>query len=82
MVRPSGANATLVTILPWPTRSSDLAAGRRIPQPRRLVPGSGEDGAAVGRERHARDPVPWPSSRRISRPLAASHSRAVLSSER
>ena len=81
IVRPSGANATLVTDVRVALEASDLAAARRIPQPRRLVLGAGEDGAAVGRERHARDP-PWPSRRRISRPVAASQSRAVLSTRR
>ena len=37
MVRPSGANATLADPVPVAFESSDLAAARRVPQPRRLV---------------------------------------------
>ena len=123
MVRPSGANATLVTMPPWPSSRRIFAAAVRLPQPRRFVFGSGEDGSGVRREGHARDsvhvageasdltaggrvpesrrlvpgsgedraavganatlvtPAPCPSRRRISRPVAASHSRAVLSTD-
>ena len=54
MVRPSGANATLLTPPPWPSSrriSRPLAASHSRAV---LSVGAGEDGAAVGRERHAR----------------------------
>ena len=55
-------------------------ARRRVPQPRRLVLAPGEHGLAVRAERHGRRPRPDASwGRPRGWPVAASHSRAVLS---
>ena len=58
---------------------TDGTMGGGVPEPRRLVLAPGEDGPAVGTERHGHDlalmwkgdPTGWP--------VAASQSRAVLS---
>ena len=121
---PSGEKATAQTGPVCPSSVGDRLARRRVPQPRRLVLGAGEDARAVGREgdsrrrglygprawrpscpsprptaapscrrsrsgrarRRARRRQPqtgpvWPSSVATVLPVAASHSRAVLSSE-
>ena len=49
---PSGLNATAVTV-PWCARGGPMGRPRgRVPEPRRLVIAAGEDGLAVGAERH------------------------------
>ncbi len=59
---------------------AEWPAGGGVPQPRRLVTAPGEDRLAVRAERRGRDTMSgcsmgWP----MGRPVAASHSRAVLS---
>ena len=79
---PSGLNATLHTPSGVPgQRLADGLAGGRVPHPHRVVGTAGDDPRAVGAERHARTPRPvcpvsgWPTGR----PVAASHTRTVLS---
>ena len=55
-------------------------ARRRVPEPRRLVLAPGEHGLAVGAERHGHDRALMRQGRPRGRPVAASQSRAVLSS--
>ena len=80
---PSGLNATLVhRVGVAGQRVADGLAGGRVPQPHRVVVAAGGDARAVGAERHAvhrarcgrsaAAPTGWP--------VAASHSRTVLSS--
>ena len=81
---PSGLNAALHTasVMAF-ERLADRLAGLGVPQPRRLVPRRGDDALAVGAERRALTPqLPWPvSGAPIGLPVAASHSRAVLSAD-
>ena len=64
-------------------RLADRLAGRGVPQPRRLVLRRGDDALAVGAERRALTTPAWPlSGSPIGLPVAASHSRAVLSVRR
>jgi hypothetical protein len=53
---PSGANAALRTPSVWPREGGERLAVA-VPQPRRTVPGGGQDAAAVGREHRTPDPV-------------------------
>ena len=79
---PSGLNATLYTALGVAgQRLADGLAGGRVPQPHRLVVAAGGDARAVGAERHAghRVRVAGQRLRRSGWPVAASHSRTVLS---
>ena len=80
---PSGLNAALDTaVLMASERLADRLAGRGVPQPRRLVIGRGDDALAVGAERRAAHRSSWPlSGSPIGLPVAASHSRAVLSED-
>ena len=75
---PSGLNAALQTKSAWPSR---CASGRHrgIPQPRRVVLGGGDDALAVGAERRAVDRFRVTYEGGEAAPVAASHSRAVLS---
>ena len=80
---PSGLNATLDTVSGVAgQRLADGLAGGGVPQPHRLVGAAGGDAGAVGAERHAASPRPvWPvSGWPMGWPVAASHSRTVLSS--
>ena len=58
---------------------AERPARRRVPQPRRLVLAPGEHGLAVGAERHGRDHALMRQGSPRGRPVAASQSRAVLS---
>ena len=51
----------------------------RVPQPRRLVKAPGQHGLAVRAERHGVDRALMGHGGTRGRPVAASHSRAVLS---
>ena len=51
-VLPSGLKATARTAVSMPEGRADGLAGRRVPEPRRPVAAPGEDGLAVGAERH------------------------------
>ena len=86
MRRPSGLKAALQTLFRVAFEFGDLAARGGVPHPRGIVgprrgTQSGDDAAAVGAEGGAPDPLVWPSSLAVSRPVAASHTRAVLSSD-
>ena len=80
---PSGLNATLDTASVWPVSGcADRLAGVGVPQPHRVVVTAGDDALAVGAERHAVHRVRCGRSAagRSGWPVAASHSRTVLSS--
>ena len=82
MCWPLGDQATLRTRILVPFERSDLFAGLRIPQLDGIVPRAGAESSAVGRPGNAiRLSLVCPLSSRSTRPLAASHSRTVLSSE-
>ena len=77
---PSGLNAALTPSFMAFERLADRLAGRGVPDPRRLVPGRGDDALPVGAERRARHWTSWPlSGSPIGSPVAASQTRAVLS---
>ena len=64
-------------------RLADRLAGRRVPEPRRLVLGRGDDALAIGAERRAFTASSCPlSGSPIGWPVAASQIRAVLSKTR
>ena len=54
-VLPSGLNATDMHRVRMRQGLADGLAGGGVPEPRRLVPAPGEDGLAVGAERHGPD---------------------------
>ena len=58
-----------------------LPARSRIPDSRGLVAGAGDDVLTVGRECGRSEDVARPASTASCLPVAASHTRAVLSSE-
>ena len=60
---------------------ADRRPGRRIPHPRGLVSGRGHHPRAVGAERRAVDRSSCCKGLPIGAPVAASHTRAVLSSD-
>ena len=63
-------------------RLADRLAGRGVPEPRRLVRRRGDDALAVGAERRAHDlDIMASSGSPIGLPVAASQTRAVLSSD-
>ena len=59
--RPSGENATLKTTPLCPRKQSSSAPDWCVPDPYRLAVRPADDSAAVGGERHARDPVGLPA---------------------
>jgi hypothetical protein len=59
----------------------DLPAGLGVPQPGRLVIGACQDLPPVRTKGYGMTAFVCPSNRRSSRPVWASHSRAVLSAE-
>ena len=81
-VLPSGLKATARTLQSMPDGLADGFPGRRVPPLRRAVAAPGEDGLAVGAERHAQGPNPNVQGRAEGWPVAASQSRAVPSRSR
>ena len=79
MRAPSGLNAALQTESLVALEACDLLARGRVPHPRRLVIGGGDDARPVRAERGAPDKPSWPLRLAICWPEAASHTRAVLS---
>ena len=80
---PSGLNATLLhRVGVAGERIAEGLAGVGVPQPHRVVGAAGGDALAVGAERHAEHRVGVAGQRAapIGWPVAASHSRTVLSS--
>ena len=86
---PSGLNATLMTP-PWPARvrrcwpvqgAQPRRPGGRVPQPRRLAVGGGEQvpSGLNATPTTPRTPPVWSARVRRCSPVAGSHSRAVLS---
>ena len=77
---PSGENAAAVTAPLMAAQDQQLRAARRVPHPHRVVPGPADDPRAVRRERRPSTTAPsWPRRTSSSAPLAASHTRTVLS---
>ena len=64
-----------------PQGFADRRPGRRIPHPRGLVTGRGHHPLAVGAERRCRPRLLVPQGLPIGAPVAASHTRAVLSAD-
>ena len=80
-LRPSGAKAT-VAIVAMALEAAQLAPGCHIPQPSRLVVRPSGEATPFGAKATDMTPSLCPSKRRNSRPVATSHSRAVLSTTR
>ena len=64
-----------------PSEHGDLSAGRGVPHARGFVLGRRHHPCPVGREGCGIDPALMPLSTAISAPVAASHTRAVLSQD-
>ena len=79
MVLPSGLNATAADRVLMRHGLADGLPVGGVPEPRRLVVAAGEDGLAVGAERHGPDRVLMHHGLADGLPVAASQSRAVLS---
>ena len=62
-------------------QDQDLGAARRVPHPHRAVKRPAHDARAIGRETGRKTGRSWPRSTRTSAPLAASHTRTVVSKD-